>query len=228
MSYKIPYKRNKNSILLCQSHCVLKTMHLKAACCWAHSLFLLIPALVSSLQIIPCPLKQASACAAGHGCLYVRVSQYLQPHHSPGSESGGYPADPLGLHRQRTHIYTSTLRHTQSSELPGSSTAGSNEGPIAGIQRTPHNCLIEKPKLLMGTTLIFPCLKEAFFPPLSLISKCLVFQNAHCVCVSDGLLWIKAFSADNKWFKCASHYSGWRWELTGSFIFHSCSMVDSW
>lgn len=78
--------------------------------------------------------------------------------------------------------------------------------PIAGIQRTPHNCLTEKPKLLMGTTLIFPFLKEAFFPPLSLISKCLVFQNAHCV--SDGLLWIKAFSADNKWFKCASHYSG--------------------
>lgn len=124
-----------------------------------------------------------------------------------------------------THIHEHTETHT---ELPGSSTAGSNEGPIAGIQRTPHNCLTEKPKLLMGTTLIFPFLKEAFFPPLSLISKCLVFQNAHCVCVSDGLLWIKAFSADNKWFKCASHYSGWRWVLTGSFIFHSCSMVDSW
>lgn len=145
MSYKIPYKRNKNSILLCQSHCVLKTMHLKAACCWAHSLFLLIPALVSSLQIIPCPLKQASACAAGHGCLYVRVSQYLQPHHSPGSESGGYPADPLGLHRQRTHIDTSTLRHTQSSlAVPqlGAMKAplqGSREHPTIAWQKSP-NC----------------------------------------------------------------------------------------
>lgn len=28
------------------------------------------------------------------------------------------------------------------------------------------------------------------------------------LCVSDGLLWIKAFSADNKWFKRASRYSG--------------------
>lgn len=57
-------------------------------------------------------------CVAGYGCLtwcyiyvFVRVSLYLQPHRSPGTESGGYPADHVGLHRQWTHIYTSTHAH---------------------------------------------------------------------------------------------------------------------
>ncbi len=82
-------------------------------------------------------------------------------------------------HTRKTHSRAHTHKHKHRVlSFPGSSTAGSNEGPIGGIQRTPHNCLTEKPKLLMGTTLIFPFLKEAFFPPLSLISKCLVFQTA--------------------------------------------------
>lgn len=75
-------------------------------------------------------------------------------------------------------MHTNTSTQKQISELVGSFTAGSNEGPIGGIQRTPHNCLTENPKLLMGTTLIFPFLKGSiFFQPLSPIPKCLVFQT---------------------------------------------------
>lgn len=154
---------------------------------------LLIPALVSPLVMRPffseasvvCERLRRFVCV----CVYsmcVRLWLHPQPHFSPGTQGSGYPADLVGLYRQQTHkenthTHTRTHKQTQSSALPGSSTAGSNEGPIGGIQRTPHNCLTEKPKLLMGTTLIFPFLKEAFFfffPLLSLISKCLVFQTA--------------------------------------------------
>lgn len=117
-----------------------------------------------------------------------------QPHFTPSTQGSGYPADLVRLYRQENtpspHTHTPTHTYTHKHRVlsfPGSSTAGSNEGPIGGIQRTPHNCLTKKPKLLMGTTLIFPFLKEALFPPLSLISKCLVFQTAggqsECLCV---------------------------------------------
>lgn len=106
----------------------------------------------------------------------------------------------VSRHTRKTHANTRT--QTQISEPTGSSTAGSNEGPIGGIQRTPHNCLTENPKLLMGTTLIFPFLKGSlFFFNLSLIPKCLVFQTAGgqswgFVCVADGLAY---FSQITKW-----------------------------
>lgn len=185
MSNKVSYNRNKNSILHCQIHCALKKIYLKATCCSEHKA---LPCVNPSPRVIigdEAICQRARVChvrACGCKrvlCLYVCV--YLQcvclgsdcisncifllaPRAVVtlltlwGCTGRGYTI------KTHTHIRTHIRTHTLLS-FPGSSTAGSNEEPIGGIQRTPHNCLTEKPKLLMGTTLIFPFFKGSLFLP---------------------------------------------------------------
>lgn len=212
MSYKIPYNRNKNSILLCQIHCALKKIYLKATYCSEHTA---LPANPGSGVIIGDEAillwSTLLSCVCGWVWECERVLCVCVHYVCLGSDC--VPNRILLLapravvtlltlwgctgsrHTRKTHSIARTYTHKHKHRVlsfPGSSTAGSNEGPIGGIQRTPHNCLTEKPKLLMGTTLIFPFLKEAFFPPLSLISKCLVFQTAggesECLYASASLM----------------------------------------
>lgn len=107
MSYKIPYKRNKNSILLCQSHCVLKTMHLKAACCWAHSSGVIIAdyTLSSEAGFSMCGWAWVSLCE-GLAVSPATPQSWLRKRRIPRWPSGAaLTAD--------THIHEHTETHTE-------------------------------------------------------------------------------------------------------------------
>lgn len=155
----------------------------------------LIPILVSSSEMRPffwkyvfvmcVPMSERILCVL---CVWgLTAWLHPQPQFTPGTQGSGYPADLVGLYQQQTNnenTHAHTRTPTQNSELPWLFHSWEQWRVYRGIQSTPHNCLTENPKLLMGTTLIFPFLKEALS---SLISKCLLFQiaggSSECLCV---------------------------------------------